>query len=246
MNNERTNGNTSTPQLNKRPAAERGQADHGWLQARHSFSFAGYYDPAHMGFRSLRVINEDTIGEGRGFGSHPHESMEIFTYLVSGQLEHKDNMGNGRIIHPGEFQYMSAGSGVVHSEFNPSPTEPAHLLQIWIEPEAPGGAPRYQEMNPGERRKQNGLTLLASPDGKGDSIAIRQQAEISFGQLDEGNAFEFTLAPPLEYAWLQLIEGNLEIGGQQLTAGDGLSMQRQGTVNITSNSDAEFLLFRLA
>ena len=239
----------STPIRTKRPSAERGQANHGWLQARHSFSFAGYYDPKHMGFRSLRVINQDTIGAAKGFGTHPHESMEIFTYLVEGQLEHKDNMGNGRIIRAGEFQYMSAGSGVQHSEFNPSDTEAAHLLQIWIEPEAPGGAPRYQDMNLGNRRTENGLTLLASPDGRDESIAMRQQADISFGHLQPGHQISVRLNAPKEYAWLQLIKGALTVDGENLSVGDGLAMAHGDAIIAStshSTSDAEFLFFRLA
>jgi redox-sensitive bicupin YhaK (pirin superfamily) len=238
------NAFSSTPKRTRRPAAERGQANHGWLHAQHSFSFANYYDPRHMSFRSLRVLNEDRIAPGRGFGSHPHDSMEIFTYIISGELEHKDNMGNGRVIHAGEFQYMSAGDGVLHSEANPSATEHTHLLQIWIDPESPGGTPRYQDLNPADQRNENGLTLLASGDGRDGSIAMRQQAEIYFGDLGAGQELNLQLDAPLQHGWLQLIDGSLTVDAVPLSAGDGLAID-YGTVHMKAQSNTTFLFFQL-
>lgn len=174
------------PTILKRPSLDRGYSDFGWLKSRHSFSFGQYHDPEFMGFRSLRVINEDKVSPGKGFGSHPHDSMEIVSYVVEGELEHKDSLGNGRVIRAGEFQYMSAGSGVVHSEFNPSAENPVHFLQIWLIPQEAGGEPRYRDFDTSQRRKENGLAVLASPDGREDSAAIRQDAEIHFGHLAAG------------------------------------------------------------
>ena len=170
-------------QVTRRPSEERGLTDIGWLDSRHSFSFGGYADPKYVGFRSLRVINEDKVAPGKGFGEHLHRSMEILSYVVDGALEHKDSLGNGRVIKAGEFQYMSAGSGVLHSEFNPQSDKPTHFLQIWIQPREQGGEPRYRDFDTAEKRIKNGLFLLASSDGEQDSAAIRQDAQIHFGDL---------------------------------------------------------------
>lgn len=195
-----------------------------------------------MGFRSLRVINDDIIAPGKGFGTHPHSSMEIFTYVVSGQLEHKDSMGNGRIISAGEFQYMSAGRGVEHSEFNPSGRNPVHLLQIWITPNAPGGEPRYSDFDTKPLRKVNGLTLLASPTGKGSSFGIRQHAEIHFGNLTKGS--EMTPESSFSHHFLHMIKGEVDIAGETLKEGDGVSFGE--ILPIRSSADSEFLLFALS
>lgn len=228
-----------------RRANERGHADHGWLDSWHTFSFADYYDPAHMGYRSLRVINDDIIAPGKGFGKHPHSSMEIFTYIISGQLEHKDSMGNGRIIKAGEFQYMSAGNGVMHSEFNPSDDEPAHLLQIWITPEQSGGGPRYADMDTNALKKKNALTLFASGNGKDGSFEMRQNAEIYFGQLDADASLTQDCSDELPHMWLQMIKGELELAGNTLQAGDA-AMLEHTALDLHAKSDSEFLLFQLS
>ncbi len=230
--------------LVKRPADARGRADHGWLQSRFSFSFADYHDPAHMGYRTLRVINDDFIAPGQGFGMHPHQSMEIFTYLIEGSLEHRDSMGNGRVIRAGEFQYMSAGDGVMHSEFNPSDDERAHLLQIWIFPDKPGGEPRYADADPSSRRVKNGLTVLASPDGRAGSMAMRQRALISFGDLDAGKTLAVSADIGDGHFWIQMIAGEIAIGDETFAPGDGGTIEGNDFA-ITSASPAEFLLFEL-
>ncbi|MCB1229062.1 MAG: pirin family protein [Verrucomicrobiae bacterium] len=236
---------TANLRIVKRPSDERGRAEHGWLHSRFSFSFAEYHDPAHMGYRSLRVINDDFIEPGKGFGMHPHQSMEIFTYVIEGSLEHQDSMGNGRVIKAGEFQYMSAGSGVMHSEFNPSSDEQTHLLQIWIFPEKPGGEPRYADADPSSRRVTDGLTLLASPDGRDESMAMRQQAMIAFGDLGAGKSLEVSATvSPEGHFWIQMIQGELTIGEETFVAGDG-GVIEGGNFSITANEASEFLLFEL-
>jgi len=227
-----------------RRANERGHADHGWLDSWHTFSFADYYDPAHMGFSSLRVINDDIIAAGKGFGMHPHSSMEIFTYIISGQLEHKDSMGNGRVIKAGEFQYMSAGSGVSHAEFNPSDDEPAHLLQIWITPDQAGGEPRYADMDTNALKKKNALTLFASGSGKDGSFEMRQNAEIYFGQLDAGKSLKQDSTEQLPNMWLQMIKGELELDGNTLNAGDA-AILKNTSLDLSAKSESEFILFQL-
>ncbi|BDS08925.1 quercetin 2,3-dioxygenase [Oceaniferula spumae] len=225
-------------------ADERGHAGHGWLDSWHTFSFADYYDPAHMGYHSLRVINEDTIAPGKGFGMHPHSSMEIFTYIISGQLEHEDSMGNGRVIKAGEFQYMSAGEGVMHSELNPSVSEPVHLLQIWITPNQDGGSPRYADMDTNAIKQNNALTLFASGDGKNGSFEMRQHAEIYFGQLETGATLTQDCNDQLPHMWLQMIKGELELDGNILHAGDAVALENS-QLALQAKSDSEFLLFQL-
>jgi redox-sensitive bicupin YhaK (pirin superfamily) len=227
-----------------RRSDERGHANHGWLDARHSFSFGDYYDPAHTSYRSLRVINEDRIAPGKGFGMHPHSSMEIFTYIISGELEHKDSLGNGRIIKAGEFQYMSAGSGVLHSEANPSGTEPTHLLQIWITPSTPGGDPRYADMNTSALKKENALTLFASGDGRDGSQKIRQNAEIFFGHLKQGASLPALTEDSFNHHYLQLIKGSLQLRDLTLTTGDAAMIDGK-TPGISALEDSEFLYFNL-
>jgi redox-sensitive bicupin YhaK (pirin superfamily) len=226
-----------------RRSEERGHADHGWLNARHTFSFAGYYDPEHMGFRSLRVINDDTVAPGAGFGTHPHRDMEIITYILSGALEHKDSMGNGRIIKPGEVQYMAAGTGVQHSEFNPSDKEAVHLLQIWIQPDKKSAKPRYQEKSLA-RVKAGQLHLVASKTGRDDSIAINQDADLFVGKLDAGDKVSHAFQPE-RHGWLHVAEGEVELNGQRLSAGDAAAFSAEKSLNILGKARSQVLLFDL-
>jgi redox-sensitive bicupin YhaK (pirin superfamily) len=228
-----------------RRSEQRGGADHGWLKAKHSFSFAGYYDPAHMGFRSLRVINQDRIAGGRGFGSHPHNNMEIITYVLEGALEHRDSMGNSAVIRPGEVQYMSAGTGVVHSEHNPDPAKETHLLQIWIEPAQDGGAPRYDQRSFAEAIARDKMALVVSPDGKDGSIALRQDARIYAGRFLAGDSRTVPLAAD-RGAWIQLVSGTLQVSGETLSAGDALAIEDKTSIELSATTDAHFLLFDLA
>ncbi|HTY87363.1 MAG TPA: pirin family protein [Candidatus Acidoferrum sp.] len=226
-----------------RKANERGHADHGWLDTWHTFSFAGYYDPNHMGFRSLRVINDDIIAGGGGFGTHPHRDMEIITYVLSGALEHKDSMGNGRIIRPGEVQYMAAGTGVAHSEFNPSPTEPVHLLQIWIQPDRSGVKPRYAEKSLA-RAKAGQWNLVASKAGRDGSIAINQDADLLLARLNAGDSLDHALATG-RHAWVHVAEGEVKLNGQVLNAGDAAAVSEQAKLILTAGKAAQVLLFDL-
>lgn len=230
--------------ITHRPAKERGLSNFGWLHSRHSFSFGQYHDPAHMGFRSLRVINDDQVAPGQGFGMHSHRDMEILSYVVSGQLEHRDSLGNGRIIQAGDLQYMSAGSGVRHSEFNPSADQPVHFLQIWIVPEKPGGEPLYADMNVNRLSNQQGLTLLASHDGADGSMKIRRQAQVWLGQLKEGQQVSVPTNASLPYAWVQMISGQVRVGDLTLEPGDGASFAAE-QFELQSVQPGEFLLFRL-
>jgi redox-sensitive bicupin YhaK (pirin superfamily) len=225
-----------------RRAHDRFHSNHGWLNSFHTFSFGGHDHPDHRGFGSLRVINDDTVSPGQGFGSHPHSSMEIFSYVISGELEHKDSMGNGRTIKAGEFQYLSAGSGVVHSEFNPSPANPVHFLQIWLQPNTPGGDPRYHDYDLLAQAAGRPLTLIASQDGRDDSIAIRADGEIHFGHLQAGES----LAPssPRKGHWIHLISGALTIQGEFLAPGDGAALKGD-LPNLESSQESSFFLFSL-
>jgi redox-sensitive bicupin YhaK (pirin superfamily) len=229
--------------LTIRKATERGHADHGWLNAWHSFSFADYHDPQHMGFRSLRVINDDTIAAGGGFGTHPHRDMEIITYVLSGALEHKDSMGHGRIIRPGEFQYMAAGTGIQHSEFNPLPDQSTHLLQIWILPDRRGHEPRYAEKSfNGEATGQ--LSLVASNDGRDGSIAINQDADLWLARLQPGDAVTHALQDG-RHVWLHVAEGGVEVNSHQLRSGDAIVMSDERDVNLKAGQLSQVLLFDL-
>lgn len=227
-----------------RKGIDRGHADHGWLKARHSFSFANYHHPDHMGFRALRVINEDVVQGGAGFPPHSHRDMEIITYVLEGALEHKDSTGGGGVIRPGEVQYMAAGSGVTHSEFNASPDAPVHLLQIWLLPNAANHRPRYEQKAFGEERR-NRLRLVASASGAEGSIAINQDAAVYASVLDDGAALEHRFAPG-RYGYLQLAKGGLEVGGAILHAGDGAKISGEEVLRAEALAqDTEFLLFDL-
>ena len=226
-----------------RRANERGHANHGWLDSYHTFSFANYYDPAHMGYRSLRVINDDLVMPGMGFGAHPHRDMEIITYVLSGQLEHKDSLGNGRVIKPGEVQYMAAGTGVTHSEFNPSNDEAVHLLQIWIQPDRKGAQPNYAETSM-SKLPQGQFNLITSKTGRDGSIAINQDADLWLAKLSAGNRVTHTLAAN-RHAWLHVAEGEVTVNGEKLSGGDAIAIDEQGTVELTATKPAQVLLFDL-
>jgi redox-sensitive bicupin YhaK (pirin superfamily) len=230
-----------------RPADERGHFDHGWLNTYHSFSFADYHDPKHMGFRSLRVINEDYVAPGNGFGTHPHRDMEIITYVLEGALGHKDSMGNGSAIRPGEVQRMSAGTGVLHSEYNHSPAQEVHLLQIWLLPEKRGITPSYEQKTFGREEKLNRLRLVASPDATDGSVLIHQDAKLYGSILESGNTVTHDLAAG-RHAWIQLLDGNLNVNGRELRPGDGAAVSDESKLEITSTgeTEAEFLVFDLA
>ena len=228
-----------------RPSAQRGHADHGWLDTYHTFSFADYLDPDHMGFRTLRVINEDFVAGGGGFPMHPHRDMEIITYIVEGALQHRDSMGTSSVIRPGEVQRMSAGRGVVHSEFNPSPDTPVHLLQIWIHTAVRGIDPGYEQKAFPEGERRNRLRLTASPDGAGGSVRIHQDARMYSSLLDAGETVRHELAPG-RHGWVQLVKGELEVNGLRLGSGDGAAASEEPALAITAGAPAEFLVFDLA
>ncbi len=229
--------------LNIRKAEERGQANLGWLNTHYTFSFADYYDPAHMGFRALRVINDDIVAPGGGFDTHPHRDMEIITYVLSGALAHKDSMNNGRVIRAGEFQYMAAGTGVLHSEFNPSSTEPVHLLQIWILPEKKGLKPNYAERT-GSQLPGGRLNLVASKEGRNGSIAINQDSDLYLAKLSPGETVEHKLAPS-RHAWLHLAEGEITLNGRNLQAGDGAAISNEESLRLQAAAPSQVLLFDL-
>jgi redox-sensitive bicupin YhaK (pirin superfamily) len=228
-----------------RRAAERGQFDHGWLDTRHTFSFAEYRDPEHMGFRSLRVLNEDRVEPGQGFGTHPHRDMEIVTYVLAGALEHRDSMGNGSVIRPGDVQRMSAGTGVTHAEFNASRTDPVHFLQIWIVPERTGLRPGYEQRRFEDAEKQGRLRLVASPDGAEGAVTVHQDARILASRLSPGQEVVHRLAPG-RHAWVQVATGAVELDGRRLSAGDGAALSAEPSVALKGLEDAEVLVFDLA
>lgn len=231
--------------LTIKKANERGHANHGWLDTWHSFSFASYYDPSNMGFRSLRVINEDTIAGGTGFGTHPHEDMEIFTYMLSGALEHRDSLGSKFVLRPGEVQYMSAGTGIRHSEQNASPTEAAHLLQIWLLPNKKGVKPNYGQKEFPIAKQLNKLHLIASADGRDDSIAFHGDAEVRIGRLTPGASIEHN--GTFENAWVQIARGSVTVNGKKLHAGDAavVTAERKLTIANDDVDEAEVVLFDL-
>jgi len=235
---------TTATELNIRRADERGHADHGWLNSHHTFSFADYYDPAHMGFRSLRVINDDRVAPGQGFGTHPHRDMEIFSYVLEGTLEHKDSMGNGRQLKPGQIQLMSAGRGITHSEFNPSDAEPLHFLQIWIQPRKLGLTPSYTEWHPKPERADAAKVLVISPDGRDGSATIHQEADIYRIRLKPGQTVMHELKRG-RGAWVQIAEGALSFNGVELTTGDGASSEEPGTLTLAATRQTEAILFDL-
>jgi len=236
---------TSEATFTVRRANDRGHANHGWLDSHHTFSFADYYDPQHMGFGPLRVINEDRVAPGKGFGTHPHHDMEIFSYVLEGQLQHKDSMGNGRQLKPGQIQLMSAGSGVTHSEFNPSSSEGLHFLQIWIEPRQRGLKPSYSEWHPRPEQADAPKVLVISPDGRDESAVIHQNAEVYRLRLQPGQTVTHELRDG-RGAWLQIAKGALEYNGVGLSAGDGASTQSPGTLTFAATEPTEALLFDLA
>jgi hypothetical protein len=228
----------------RRPAGERGHANHGWLDSHHSFSFADYYDPAHMGFGPLRVINEDRVQPGMGFGTHGHRDMEIISYVLDGQLSHKDNMGNGSIIAPGDVQRMSAGRGVLHREFNPSRTDVVHFLQIWIEPAQRGIAPSYEQARVDSAAKRGRLALLAAPAGQGGAVAIHQDARLYAGLFDGAESAVHAVAPGRR-AYVHVARGAASVNGAPLGAGDAVRIEGEPEVRIDAGRDAEVLLFDL-
>jgi redox-sensitive bicupin YhaK (pirin superfamily) len=226
-----------------RKANERGHADHGWLNSYHTFSFANYYDPRWMGYRSLRVINDDRVAAGQGFGEHPHRDMEIISYVLDGELKHQDSMGNGRIIKPGEFQYMAAGSGVLHSEYNPSPRNPVHFLQIWIVPEKRGLKPAYAERS-AVAAPPGALSLVASQGGRDGSIAINQDSDLWLAKFDGGEKVAHELKPG-RHAWVHVAEGSVELNGHALDAGDGVAVSDEARLQLAAGGKAQVLLFDL-
>jgi redox-sensitive bicupin YhaK (pirin superfamily) len=228
-----------------RPAAERGHADHGWLDSYHTFSFADYYDPEHMGFRSLRVINEDRVAPARGFGKHAHRDMEIVSYVLEGSLQHSDSLGTGSVIKPGDVQRMSAGTGVTHSEFNGSQSEPVHFLQIWLLPERQGIAPSYEQKAFGPEEQQGRLRLVASPDAHDGSLRIHTDARLYAGRFEPGTEAELALAKG-RHAWVQVARGRIRLSGKELSAGDGAALSEEDAVRFTATAPSEVLVFDLA
>jgi len=227
-----------------RRSAERGYADHGWLQSHHTFSFANYYDPEHMGYGPLRVINDDRIAPGRGFGAHGHRDMEIITYVLDGAVAHRDSMGNGSTIRPGNVQRMSAGRGVQHSEFNPSREEGTHLLQIWIEPDVRGITPEYEELRLDDADKRGRLRQVVSPDGAGGSMRIHQDARLYAGLFDGAERAVHELAEGRR-AWVHVARGRIAVNGQALEAGDAVAVEGEAQVVLEQGEQAEVLLFDL-
>ncbi|MEQ1575270.1 MAG: pirin family protein, partial [Vicinamibacterales bacterium] len=214
----------------RRPAAERGRADFGWLDSRHTFSFGEYYDPRYMGFRALRVINEDRVKPGHGFGTHPHRDMEIISYVLEGELGHKDSMGTGSVILPGDVQRMSAGTGVLHSEMNPSPNNPVHFLQIWLMPAARGIEPSYEQKTFAAAEKRGRLRLVAAHDGREGALTIHQDADLYAGVLGAGEGTRFELRPG-RHAWVQVVRGAVTLNGEALNQGDGAAVSEESALD---------------
>jgi len=228
-----------------RHAEDRGVANFGWLDSRHSFSFGHYYDPDHMGFGPLRVINEDKVLGGQGFDTHGHENMEIISYVLSGALEHKDSIGTGSVIRPGDVQRMSAGTGIRHSEFNHSKTDPVHFLQIWILPERQGLKPDYQEKSFSEEERSGALRLLAARDGRGGALSINQDVDLYGTLLADGETLTHALRDGRK-AWIQVARGSVTLNGEQLYPGDGAAVSDETRLDLKATSDAEILLFDMA
>lgn len=228
-----------------RPGHERGHADYGWLDTRHAFSFARYYDPRHMGFSALRVINEDRVQPGRGFGEHSHQDMEILTYVIEGTLAHADSTGNRSVIGPGDVQRMTAGTGVTHSEFNPSKTEPVHFLQIWILPAKRGLPPEYEQRHFRAEDKRGRLSLIAAGDGRDGGLTVHQDAAVFAALLEPGERAEHHLAAG-RHAWLQLVKGSVLLNGTRLEAGDGAAVSDEARLEIVPQQAPELLLFDLS
>jgi quercetin 2,3-dioxygenase len=228
-----------------RRGVERGHAEHGWLDSHHTFSFADYHDPAHMGFRALRVINEDRVAPGQGFGRHSHRDMEIISYVLEGGLEHRDSMGTGAVIRPGDVQRMSAGTGVTHSEYNASPTEPVHFLQIWIEPGKRGIAPSYEQKAFRDDDKLGRLRVVAAPDGRDGSVTVHADAALYAGVFDAGQTAAHALAPG-RHAWVHVVRGKARVNGTELGAGDAAALSGEAAVHIEGLDASELLVFDLA
>jgi quercetin 2,3-dioxygenase len=228
-----------------RRAAERGHAEYDWLDTWYTFSFNTYYDPAKMGFRSLRVINEDWVQPGKGFGMHGHRDMEIITYVLEGAIEHRDSLGTGSVLRAGEFQHMTAGSGIRHSEFNPSSTEPLHLYQIWLLPGSEGLMPSYDQKTFPEAEKQGRLRLVASPDAQDGSLLIHQDARVYLSSLTTGQEVKHELHPG-RHAWLQVLRGAVDLNGQRLAVSDGAAVSDETELTIRANESSEVMLFDLA
>jgi len=228
-----------------RRANERGHADHGWLNSYHTFSFASYHDPQHMGFRSLRVMNEDRVAAGQGFGNHAHRDMEIVSYVLNGELEHKDSLGNGEVLRPGEFQRISAGTGITHSEFNPSAAQPTHFYQIWLLPERKGIDPSYEQKQFDPVGRKNQLQLVASRDAAEGSLLIHQDAKIYLADLTTGNDLNYEI-PTGRYVWLQVLGGSVTANGQSLSTSDAVALSDESTLLLHTDSHAELMLFDLA
>lgn len=231
--------------LTTRKANDRGHFDHGWLDTYHTFSFGDYYDPEHHRFRTLRVMNEDRVAPGQGFGMHPHRDMEILTYVLSGSLEHQDSMGNGEVIHAGEMQRMSAGSGLMHSEFNPSGGEPTHLYQVWLLPSEKGIEPSYEQRVFDARERQDRLQLVAGPEGEPGAMAIHQDARVYLADLTADGGLTHRV-PAGRHAWLQVLRGEADANGAPLSAGDGLAVSDESTLTLASAAGAEVMLFDLS
>ncbi|HUH31825.1 MAG TPA: pirin family protein [Rhodanobacter sp.] len=227
-----------------RKAADRGVAEHGWLSSRHTFSFASYMDPEQIGFSDLRVINEDRVAPGQGFGTHPHRDMEIFSYVLEGALAHSDSMGTGSVIKPGDVQLMSAGTGVTHSEFNGSDDAPVHFLQIWIVPKQPGGKPVYQQRQFAEAEKRGHLRLIISPDGRDQSLRIQQNTVVYAGLFNGDESATLTL-PADRHAYVHVARGSIELNGERLAAGDGARLRNPQTLQFGAGKEAEVLVFDL-
>jgi len=231
--------------IETRPAEQRGRTDWGWLDSRHTFSFGDYHDPAHMGFRSLRVINDDRVAPGAGFGSHGHRDMEILSYVLEGALEHKDSSGGGGVIRPGEIQFMRAGTGVTHSEYNHSRSDPLHFLQIWIVPDARGLKPAYDQRAVGVDAARRSFVLLGSGDGRDGSLQIRQDVDLWMARLDAGERREFELRPG-RHAWIHVARGALSVNGRELLEGGGAAAEAEPLLRLIGVEPAEVLLFDLA
>ena len=231
--------------ITPRKARERGHAQHGWLDSWHTFSFADYYDPKHMGFRALRVINEDRVDPGQGFPTHSHRDMEIVTYVLDGALEHKDSMGNGSVMKSGDVQRMTAGTGVGHSEFNGSRSEPVHFLQIWLLPESRSLQPSYEQKHFSKQERQGKLRVVASRDGADGAVVVHQDVKLLAGLFAEGESASYALAAG-RHAWLHVARGRIQVNGVELEAGDALQVSNEPELSLSGGKDAEVLLFDLA
>jgi quercetin 2,3-dioxygenase len=231
--------------INIRKANERGHADHGWLNSYHTFSFADYHDPEHLGFRSLRVMNEDRVAAGRGFGTHAHRDIEIVSYVLEGELEHRDSMGNGEILRPGEFQRITAGTGITHSEFNPSATNPTHFYQIWLLPERKGLPPSYEQKRFAPEGRLNQWQLVASRDGASGSLLIHQDGNIYLADLTAGNDLSHVI-PAGRHAWLQVLRGSVRVNDHLLQTSDAIAVSDESSLAFRTETQAELMLFDLA